>query len=100
MRIVTPRKPNSARRKIVRVRIKSKGTSNIKYSNKKRERVISAYITGENQTLGEYAVVLIRGGRTKDLPGLHYKVVAGMLDSKIPTDRKKKRSRYCIKKPN
>jgi small subunit ribosomal protein S12 len=100
MRIVTPRKPNSAKRKIVRVRIKQKISRNIKYINRKREKIISAYIMGENQSLSEYAVVLIRGGRTKDLPGLHYKVVAGMLDSKIPTDRKKKRSLYCIKRPN
>jgi small subunit ribosomal protein S12 len=100
MRIVTPRKPNSAKRKIVRVRVRQKNSKNLKYSNKKKEKIISAYIMGENQSLSEYAVILIRGGRTKDLPGLHYKVVSGMLDSKIPTERKKKRSRYCIKKPN
>lgn len=85
LRIMTPRKPNSARRKIAKVKLKN-------------GKIISAYLPGEDQMLSEYAVILIRGGRTKDLPGLHYKVVVGLLDSKVPTNRKKKRSRFGIKK--
>ncbi len=81
----TPKKPNSALRKIARVRL----------SNGKE---ITAYIPGEGHNLQEHSVVLVRGGRVKDLPGVRYKVVRGTLDAAGVSDRKKARSQYGVKK--
>ena len=80
----TPKKPNSALRKVARVRI-SGGIE------------ITAYIPGEGHNLQEHSVVLVRGGRVKDLPGVRYKVVRGTLDAAGVSDRKKARSQYGVK---
>ena len=81
----TPKKPNSALRKVARVRI----TGGIE---------VTAYIPGEGHNLQEHSVVLVRGGRVKDLPGVRYKVVRGTLDAAGVSDRKKARSQYGVKK--
>lgn len=83
--IRTPKKPNSALRKIVKLRL----------SNKK---LIYAYIPGEGNKLQEYSTVLIRGGRVKDLPGIKYHLVRGKLDFAGLVDRKTSRSKYGTKK--
>lgn len=82
----TPKKPNSALRKVARVRL----TSGIE---------VTAYIPGIGHNLQEHSVVLVRGGRVKDLPGVRYHVVRGTLDSLGVEDRKKGRSKYGAKKP-
>lgn len=84
--IQTPRKPNSAMRKVARVRL-SNGME------------VSAYIPGEGHNLQEHSVVLIRGGRVKDLPGVRYHIVRGVLDTTGVENRKQSRSRYGTKKP-
>lgn len=81
----TPRKPNSALRKIARVRL----TNGLE---------VTAYIPGEGHNLQEHSVVLIRGGRVKDLPGVRYHIVRGRLDTSGVSDRKQKRSKYGAKK--
>ena len=81
----TPKKPNSALRKVARVRLSS-GVE------------VTAYIPGEGHNLQEHSVVLVRGGRVKDLPGFRYKVVRGALDASGVGDRKQARSRYGAKK--
>jgi len=83
----TPKKPNSALRKVARVRL----------SNGKE---VTAYIPGEGHTLEEHAEVLIRGGKVKDLPGVRYHVVRGALDSTGVEGRRSSRSKYGTKKPN
>ncbi len=85
VRTMTPKKPNSALRKIARVRL----------SNKKE---VTVYIPGEGHNLQEHSIVLVRGGRVKDLPGVRYKVVRGALDAAPVRDRKQGRSRYGVKK--
>ena len=82
----TPKKPNSALRKVARVRL-SNGYE------------VTAYIPGEGHNLQEHSVVLIRGGRVKDLPGVRYHLVRGALDAVGVADRKKGRSKYGAKKP-
>jgi small subunit ribosomal protein S12 len=82
----TPKKPNSALRKVARVRL----------TNGKE---VTAYIPGEGHNLQEHSVVLIRGGRTKDLPGVRYTVVRGTLDAIGVQDRRQGRSKYGTKKP-
>ena len=81
----TPKKPNSALRKVARVRI----TGSVE---------VTSYIPGEGHNLQEHSVVLVRGGRVKDLPGVRYKVIRGTLDASGVTDRKKSRSMYGVKK--
>ncbi|MER3521074.1 MAG: 30S ribosomal protein S12 [Acidimicrobiia bacterium] len=81
----TPKKPNSAIRKVARVRL----TSGIE---------VGAYIPGEGHNLQEHSIVLVRGGRVKDLPGYRYKVVRGALDAAGVSGRKKARSRYGTKR--
>ena len=83
---VTPRKPNSALRKIARVRLSN-------------NREVTAYIPGEGHNLQEHSVVLIRGGRVKDLAGVRYHVVRGTLDAAGVSNRKQGRSKYGTKKP-
>ncbi len=83
---MTPKKPNSAIRKIARVRL-SNGTE------------VGAYIPGEGHNLQEHSIVLIRGGRVKDLPGIRYHIVRGVYDTQGVADRKKGRSKYGQKKP-
>ena len=83
---MTPKKPNSALRKYARVRL-----SNL--------LEVTAYIPGIGHNLQEHSVVLIRGGRVKDLPGVRYHVVRGALDTAGVTDRKQSRSKYGAKKP-
>ena len=85
VKTVTPKKPNSALRKVARVRL----TNGIE---------VTAYIPGEGHTLQEHAVVLIRGGRVKDLPGVRYHVVRGKLDSIGVDGRQQGRSKYGSKK--
>ena len=80
----TPKKPNSAMRKVARVKLRN-GTE------------VTAYIPGEGHNLQEHSVVLVRGGRVKDLPGVRYKVVRGTLDAAGVSDRKKARSQYGAK---
>ena len=82
----TPKKPNSALRKVARVKL-STGLE------------ITAYIPGIGHTLQEYSVVLIRGGRVKDLPGVRYHIIRGALDTTGVKDRKQGRSKYGTKKP-
>ena len=82
----TPKKPNSALRKVARVRL----TNGIE---------VTTYIPGVGHNLQEHSVVLIRGGRVKDLPGVRYHIIRGTLDSVGVQDRKKSRSRYGAKKP-
>ena len=82
----TPKKPNSALRKVTRVRL-SNGEE------------VTAYIPGEGHNLQEHSVVLIRGGRVKDLPGVRYHVLRGNLDTQGVTNRKQQRSKYGAKKP-
>ena len=86
MKTVTPKKPNSALRKVARVRL----------SNGKE---LTAYIPGEGHNLQEHSIVLIRGGRVRDLPGVRYKVVRGVLDTLGVGDRRQARSRYGNKRP-
>ncbi len=81
----TPKKPNSALRKVARVRITGSAE-------------VTAYIPGEGHNLQEHSVVLVRGGRVKDLPGVRYKVVRGTLDAAGVSDRKKARSQYGVKR--
>ena len=85
VRTVTPKKPNSALRKVARVRL-SNGIE------------VTAYIPGEGHTLQEHSVVLIRGGRVRDLPGIRYKVIRAALDAAGVSDRKQGRSKYGAKK--
>ncbi|OIP97802.1 30S ribosomal protein S12 [candidate division WWE3 bacterium CG09_land_8_20_14_0_10_39_24] len=85
VRTTTPRKPNSALRKIARVRL----------SNKKE---VTAYIPGEGHNLQEHSVVLVRGGRVKDLPGVKYTIVRGTYDTAGVEGRKNERSNYGTKK--
>jgi len=82
----TPKKPNSALRKVARVRL----TNGIE---------VTAYIPGEGHNLQEHSIVLIRGGRVKDLPGVRYHIIRGTLDASGVEDRKKGRSKYGTKKP-
>ena len=82
----TPKKPNSALRKVARVRL----TNGIE---------VTAYIPGEGHNLQEHSIVLIRGGRVKDLPGVRYHIIRGTLDTSGVEDRKKSRSKYGAKKP-
>lgn len=82
----TPKKPNSALRKVARVRL----TNGME---------VAAYIPGEGHNLQEHSIVLIEGGRVKDLPGVRYHVVRGTLDTAGVADRKTSRSRYGAKKP-
>ena len=81
-----PKKPNSALRAKARIRL----------SNRKE---ITAYIPGEKHNLQEHSVVLVRGGRVKDMPGIKYKIVRGALDCAGVTDRKRSRSKYGTKRP-
>ena len=82
----TPKKPNSALRKVCRVRL----TNGFE---------VSSYIGGEGHNLQEHSVVLIRGGRVKDLPGVRYHIIRGVLDTQGVKDRKKRRSLYGAKRP-
>ena len=81
----TPKKPNSALRKVARVRL----TSGIE---------VTAYIPGEGHNLQEHSIVLVRGGRVRDLPGVRYKIIRGALDASGVKDRKQARSRYGAKR--
>ncbi len=83
----TPKKPNSALRKVARVRL----TNNI---------TVTAYIPGVGHNLQEHSIVIIRGGRVKDLPGVRYHIIRGLLDTAGVTDRKKSRSKYGVKRTN
>ncbi len=83
---VTPKKPNSALRKVARVRLKSKF-------------IVTAYIPGIGHNLQEHAVVLVRGGRVKDLPGVRYHIVRGTLDTAGVKKRSNSRSKYGVKAP-
>ena len=86
VKIQTPKKPNSALRKIARVRL----------SNGKE---ITAYIPGEQHNLQEHSIVLVRGGRVRDLPGVRYHIVRGTLDTLGVEGRKRGRSKYGAKRP-
>jgi len=83
---MTPKKPNSALRKIARVRL----TSAIE---------VTAYIPGEGHNLQEHSIVLVRGGRVKDLPGVRYHIIRGTLDAAGVNQRRKSRSKYGAKMP-
>ena len=82
----TPKKPNSATRKVAKVRLTNK-------------QEVIAYIPGEGHSLQEHSVVAVRGGRVKDLPGVRYHTVRGVLDTQGVSDRKQRRSHYGAKKP-
>ncbi len=86
VRTMTPKKPNSALRKIARVRL----TTGIE---------VTAYIPGEGHNLQEHSIVLVRGGRVKDLPGVRYHIVRGTLDASGVNARHKSRSKYGAKRP-
>ncbi len=87
VKTMTPKKPNSALRKVARVRL----------SNKME---VTAYIMGEGHSLAEHSIVLIRGGRVKDLPGVKYHVVRGKYDAAGVDGRKTSRSKYGVKRPS
>lgn len=82
----TPKKPNSALRKVARIRL----TNGFE---------VTAYIPGEGHNLQEHSVVMIRGGRVKDLPGVRYHIIRGTLDTQGVQDRKQNRSKYGAKRP-
>jgi small subunit ribosomal protein S12 len=82
----TPKKPNSAMRKVARVRLTN-------------EKEVNAYIPGEGHNLQEHSIVLVRGGRVKDLPGVRYHIVRGALDTAGVDDRTQRRSKYGAKRP-
>lgn len=82
----TPKKPNSALRKVARVRLSN-------------NYEVTAYIGGEGHNLQEHSIVLVRGGRVKDLPGVRYHIVRGALDTAGVNDRKQSRSKYGAKRP-
>jgi small subunit ribosomal protein S12 len=82
----TPKKPNSALRKVARVRL----TTGVE---------VTSYIPGEGHNLQEHSIVLVRGGRVKDLPGVRYHIVRGTLDTAGVADRKRSRSKYGAKRP-
>jgi small subunit ribosomal protein S12 len=82
----TPKKPNSALRKVARVRL----TNGLE---------VTSYIPGEGHNLQEHSVVLIRGGRVKDLPGVRYHIIRGVLDTQGVSDRRQRRSKYGAKRP-
>jgi small subunit ribosomal protein S12 len=86
VKTMTPKKPNSALRKIARVRL----TNGVE---------VTAYIPGEGHNLQEHSIVLVRGGRVKDLPGVRYHIVRGTLDAAGVNQRKKSRSKYGAKMP-
>ena len=86
VRTVTPKKPNSALRKVARIRL----TNGIE---------VTGYIPGEGHNLQEHSIVLIRGGRVKDLPGVRYHVVRGALDTRGVENRRQSRSKYGAKRP-
>lgn len=86
VRTMTPKKPNSALRKIARVRL----TTGIE---------VTAYIPGEGHNLQEHSIVLVRGGRVKDLPGVRYHIVRGTLDAVGVNQRRRGRSKYGAKRP-
>ena len=86
VKTVTPKKPNSALRKVARVRL----TNGME---------VTAYIPGEGHALQEHSVVVIRGGRVKDLPGVQYHIVRGVLDTTGVENRKQQRSKYGTKRP-
>jgi small subunit ribosomal protein S12 len=83
---ITPKKPNSALRKVARVRL----TNGYE---------VTSYIPGEGHNLQEHSVVLIRGGRVKDLPGVRYHIIRGTLDTQGVKDRRQRRSKYGAKRP-
>ena len=83
----TPKKPNSALRKVAKVRLAKNGYEAV------------CYIPGEGHNLQEHSVVLIRGGRVKDLPGVRYHILRGVLDTQGVKDRKQRRSHYGAKRP-
>ena len=82
----TPKKPNSALRKVAKIRLTN-------------QREVIAYIPGEGHNLQEHSVVLIRGGRVRDLPGVRYHVLRGVLDTQGVKDRRQSRSKYGAKRP-
>ena len=86
VKTMTPKKPNSALRKVARVRL-SNGIE------------VTAYIPGEGHNLQEHSIVLVRGGRVRDLPGVRYKIVRGVLDTLGVDKRRQARSRYGAKRP-
>lgn len=86
VKTMTPKKPNSALRKVARVRL----TNGME---------VTAYIPGEGHTLQEHSVVVVRGGRVKDLPGVQYHIVRGVLDTTGVEGRKQQRSKYGAKRP-
>src|SRR5215216_5550651 len=85
VKTMTPKKPNSALRKVARVRLSSGAE-------------VTAYIPGEGHNLQEHSIVLVRGGRVKDLPGVRYKIIRGSLDTQGVKGRKQGRSKYGAKK--
>lgn len=94
----TPKKPNSALRKVARVRIRTRSGKIGTFSPSRYIEVI-AYIPGEGHNLQEHSVVLIRGGRVKDLPGVRYHIIRGTLDTHGVKGRKRGRSAYGVKRP-
>ncbi|MEI7766148.1 MAG: 30S ribosomal protein S12 [Phycisphaerae bacterium] len=86
VKTMTPKKPNSALRKVARVRL----------SNGKE---VTAYVPGVGHNLQEHSIVLVRGGRVRDLPGVRYHIVRGVLDASGVDDRRRSRSKYGAKKP-
>ena len=86
VRTMTPKKPNSAMRKVARVRLTN-------------QKEVNAYIPGEGHNLQEHSIVMVRGGRVKDLPGVRYHIVRGTLDTLGVEDRKQGRSKYGAKRP-
>lgn len=84
--VISPKKPNSAKRKVARVRLTT-------------DKEITAYIPGESHMVNEHSSILVKGGRTRDLPGLKYKVIRGVLDVTGVEERRNSRSKYGVRRP-
>ncbi|MBU1088897.1 30S ribosomal protein S12 [Patescibacteria group bacterium] len=87
VKTMTPKKPHSALRKVVKVRLSNR-------------TIVTAYIPGEGHNLAEHGIVAIRGGRVRDLPGVRYRIIRGRLDAGSVADRRQSRSKYGTKKPS
>ena len=96
----TPKKPNSAMRKVARVRLKPNSAmrkvARVRLTNQKE---VNSYIPGEGHNLQEHSIVLVRGGRVKDLPGVRYHIIRGTLDTAGVNGRLQRRSKYGAKRP-
>ena len=95
----TPKKPNSAMRKVARVRLPNSAMRKVARVRLTNTKEVNAYIPGEGHNLQEHSIVMVRGGRVKDLPGVRYHIVRGTLDTAGVANRLQRRSKYGAKRP-